>query len=119
RAVVDGAGVQLHCRPRRFGKTLNLSTLRYFFDCQGEYRHLFEGLTIADDEEMTTRYQGKYPVITLSFKDVKMGSYTSTILGMGRLLYWEWRRHQHLEGRPDYDRKIILMREAAEAGEPR
>ncbi|MBE2209301.1 MAG: AAA family ATPase [Saprospiraceae bacterium] len=119
RSVLEGAKVQLHCRPRRFGKTLNLSTLRYFFDCQGEYRHLFEGLAIADDEEMTTRYQGKYPVITLSFKDVKMGSYTSAILGMGRLLYWEWRRHQHLEGRPDYDRKIILMREAVEAGEPR
>ncbi|MCU0376201.1 MAG: AAA family ATPase [Chitinophagaceae bacterium] len=35
RHLVEGAKVQLHCRPRRFGKTLNLSTLRYFFDCRG------------------------------------------------------------------------------------
>ena len=118
RAVWEGAKIQLHCRPRRFGKTLNLSTLRYFFDCQGDYRHLFKGLVVARDEEMM-HHQGKYPVITLSFKDVKGRDYASTALGMGRLLYWEWRRHQHLEGVPDYDRKINLMREAVEAGEPR
>jgi hypothetical protein len=118
RAVVDGAGVQLHCRPRRFGKTLNLSTLRYFFDRQGEYRHLFEGLAVTHDEEMM-QHQGKYPVITLSFKDVKGGDYASTALGMGRLLYREWRRHQYLDNTPEYDRKINLMREAVETGEPR
>ncbi len=36
RAIMEGPKVQLHCRPRRFGKTLNLSMLRYFFDCQRE-----------------------------------------------------------------------------------
>jgi hypothetical protein len=86
RAVLEGAKVQLHCRPRRFGKTLNLSTLRYFFDCQGDYGHLFQGLAVTQDEEMM-EHQGKYPVIALSFKDVKMGDYTSAMQALIQILY--------------------------------
>jgi len=118
REVVDGAGVQLHCRPRRFGKTLNLSTLRYFFDCQGEYRRLFEGLAIADDEEMMTRHQGKYPVIMLSFKDVKMGNYTSAMQALTTLLYDEWARHVSLAGIPAYDKQMARMEANIVTGQP-
>jgi len=117
RTVVEGAEIQLHCRPRRFGKTLNLSTLRYFFDCQGEYRHLFEGLAIANDEEMMTRHQGKYPVIELSFKDVKMGSYTSAMQAMTALLYEEWVRHTCLKGIAEYDDLVADMAAAVRVGE--
>ncbi|HRK81616.1 MAG TPA: AAA family ATPase [Saprospiraceae bacterium] len=116
RAVVEGAGVQLHCRPRRFGKTLNLSTLRYFFDCQGEYRHLFEGLAIAEDEEMMTLHQGKYPVIALSFKDVKMSTYTSAMQAMTSLLYEEWARHTCLKGIAEYDDLVADMAAAVRVG---
>lgn len=117
RAIIEGAAVQFHCRPRRFGKTLNLSTLRYFFDCQGEYRHLFEGLAIANDEEMMTRHQSKYPVIELSFKDVKMGSYTSAMQAMSQILYKEWARHTCLKGISTYDDQLTDMAAAVRTGE--
>ncbi|GJM63672.1 AAA family ATPase [Persicobacter diffluens] len=58
-------------RPRRFGKTLNMSMLSYFFDIDHakEYRPLFSGLAIEQSEEW--QHQGKYPVIFLTFKDLK------------------------------------------------
>lgn len=117
RTVVEGAEIQLHCRPRRFGKTLNLSTLRYFFDRQGDYRHLFDGLAIADDEEMMTRHQGKYPVITLSFKDVKMGNYTSAMQALTTLLYEEWARHSSLAGISEYDDHLANIAATVREGE--
>ena len=116
RSLIEGLKVQLHCRPRRFGKTLNLSTLRYFFDCQSEYRHLFDGLAIAADEEMMTLHQGKYPVIELSFKDVKAGNYTSALESMTKLLYKEWQRHSQLSGTPLYDKTIADMNENIRSG---
>ena len=61
-------------RPRRFGKTLNLSMLKYFYDIEGntENRKLFDELYISNSLAMSE--QGKYPVIFLSFKDVKADS---------------------------------------------
>ncbi|MEZ4986772.1 MAG: AAA family ATPase [Saprospiraceae bacterium] len=117
RGVVEGAGVQLHCRPRRFGKTLNLSLLRYFFDCRGDHRYLFDGLVVAQDEEMMTLHQGKYPVITLSFKDVKARSYTSAMQAMTTLLYNEWARHTCLENTPEYDSHLAEMASVVKTGE--
>ncbi|HEY4533107.1 MAG TPA: AAA family ATPase [Fusobacterium sp.] len=67
----DGAKVKLFTRPRRFGKTLNLSMLQYFWDIRNaeENRKLFQGLYIESSPYMAE--QGKYPVIFLSFKDIK------------------------------------------------
>lgn len=67
----DGAGVTLFTRPRRFGKTLNMSMLNYFFNLKNgeENRKLFENLYISESRWMDK--QGKYPVIYLSFKDIK------------------------------------------------
>ncbi len=118
REIVNGAGVQLLCRPRRFGKTLNLSTLRYFFDCQGNYRHLFDGLAIANDEEMMTLHQGKYPVIELSFKDVKMGDFPSAMHTLTQIIYEEWTRHSYLEGQPRYDKQLARMEKHLDATPP-
>lgn len=72
--VNDMTAVQLITRPRRFGKTLNLSMLKYFYDIEGntENRKLFDGLYISNSLAMSE--QGKYPVIFLSFKDVKADS---------------------------------------------
>ena len=67
----DGAGVTLFTRPRRFGKTLNMSMLNYFFNLKNkeENRKLFENLYISKSKYMNQ--QGGYPVIYLSFKDIK------------------------------------------------
>ena len=67
----DGAGVTLFTRPRRFGKTLNMSMLNYFFNLKNkeENRKLFENLYISKSKYMSQ--QGEYPVIYLSFKDIK------------------------------------------------
>ena len=67
----DGAKVTLFTRPRRFGKTLNMSMLNYFFNLKNkeENRKLFENLYISKSKYMSQ--QGKYPVIYLSFKDIK------------------------------------------------
>ena len=65
----DGSKVKLFTRPRRFGKTLNISMLRYFFDVKNkdENRKLFEGLNISKSEYFTE--QGNYPVISISFRN--------------------------------------------------
>ena len=69
--VKDGAKVKLFTRPRRFGKTLNMSMLKYFFDVEKkeENRKLFKDLYIEKTESI--KEQGQYPVIFLSLKDLK------------------------------------------------
>lgn len=61
--------VNLFTRPRRFGKTLTMSMLRYFFEI-GTDTKLFDGLYIAKNEKLCEAYLGKYPVISISIKDV-------------------------------------------------
>ncbi len=67
-------------RPRRFGKTLNLSMLRYFFDINhSENEALFKNLNIWQTENEIKEKQGKYPVIYLSFKDAKHRTWSDTL----------------------------------------
>ncbi len=63
------AYVNLFTRPRRFGKTLNMSMLQYFFET-GSDGTLFEGLEIAGEKELCDKYMGKFPVISISLKEV-------------------------------------------------
>ncbi len=67
----DGTKVKLFTRPRRFGKTLNMSMLKYFFDVEEveENRKLFSDLYIENSPVFTE--QGKYPVIFVSMKEIK------------------------------------------------
>ena len=69
--VKDGAKVKLFTRPRRFGKTLNMSMLKYFFDIKGaeENRKLFKDLYI--EKTASFKEQGQYPIVFLSLKDLK------------------------------------------------
>ena len=69
--INDGSEVKLFTRPRRFGKTLNMSTLKYFFDVENkeENKKLFKGLYIEKTDAF--KEQGQYPVIFLSLKDLK------------------------------------------------
>ena len=69
--IKDGSEVKLFARPRRFGKTLNMSMLKYFFDIENkeENKEIFKNLYIEKTE--TFKEQGQYPVIFLSLKDLK------------------------------------------------
>ena len=71
KIVKDGAEVKLFTRPRRFGKTLNMSTLKYFFDIKEKEknREFFKGLYIENSPVFSE--QGKYPVIFISMKEIK------------------------------------------------
>lgn len=78
--------VTLITRPRRFGKTLNLSMLEKFFSVQYANRHdLFQGLTIWDNEQFQN-LQGTYPVINLSFATVKEKNYEMTVSRINQIL---------------------------------
>ena len=68
--------VNLFTRPRRFGKSLNMSMLKYFFE-YGCDSGLFEGLDIMKEPELCEEYMGKYPVISISLKDVGARTYES------------------------------------------
>ena len=69
--IYDGSQVKLFTRPRRFGKTLNMSMLKYFFDIRNneENRKLFNGLDIENSKYIDE--QGKYPTILISLKGIK------------------------------------------------
>lgn len=76
--ILKEAEVILITRPRRFGKTLNMSMLRYFFakDVHGQpTQNLFNNLKVAQAGDIIQQHQGKYPVIFLSFKDIKESSF--------------------------------------------
>ena len=77
--LLDGADIKLLCRPRRFGKTLNMSTLRYFFDIENkeENRKLFNGLYIENSPMISE--QGKYPVIFFTMKDIRGNNFKEFI----------------------------------------
>jgi hypothetical protein len=69
--IEDGAEIILLPRPRSWGKTLNMTMLKYFFQkSEQSNRHLFKGLVVEQNEELM-EHQGKYPVIFLTLKDVK------------------------------------------------
>ncbi len=100
----NGSMVTLFTRPRRFGKTLNMSMLRYFFekpyeDIRGEtksYKHLFEGLKIMSAGERYTSEQGQYPVISLTLKSTKQPSFESAYAKLKRAIAGEFVRHEYL-----------------------
>lgn len=91
----DDGEIVLITRPRRFGKTLNMSMLKYFFDNKEENKELFKNLEIYNDEEMM-KYQGKYPVIYLSFRGCGASTAEETILSIKTELRAEVLRHSHI-----------------------
>ena len=79
-------------RPRRFGKTLNLSMLKYFFDVNEDAKDLFKGLKIENLPEF--ELQGKYPVIFLTFKDLKEPDFNSFLNQLSELIADLYKIHQ-------------------------
>ena len=94
--MTTSSKVVLLPRPRRFGKTLNLSMLRYFFEKQNEScAHLFEGLHIRHND-IFHQHQGRYPVIYLTFKDLKDTTWESLSRRLYRLIAAEIRRFEQI-----------------------
>ena len=95
--LLQGWGkVTLFTRPRRFGKTLNMSMLRSFFE-KGTDKTLFEGLYISGNKELCDEYMGKYPVIFLSFKGVDGLDFTTARRMLCAILKDELDRHYYLK----------------------
>lgn len=94
--LLDGWGkVNLFTRPRRFGKTLNMSMLRYFFEI-GADASLFDGLQIAKNKKLCEEYQEKYPVIFLSFKNVEGLTFADAQYRLAELIAGEAERFAFL-----------------------
>lgn len=68
----NGGMVNLFTRPRRFGKTLNMSMLEHFFSIERD-QSIFDGLEISKDTKLCEEYMGKYPVISISLKGINAG----------------------------------------------
>jgi hypothetical protein len=94
--IQDSTRVCLIPRPRRFGKTLNLSMLRYFFEkSASDTSYLFKNLNIWE-KELYRALQGKFPVIFLTLKDVKQPTFEQTFKSLNRVITKEFRRHRYL-----------------------
>ena len=115
----DSAGVTLFTRPRRFGKTLNMSMLNYFFNLKNkeENRKLFENLYISKSKYMDQ--QGEYPVIYLSFKDIKALNWEKCYYLTRRLITYLYNEFEFLREKlnkkdlSDFD-KVWLDEEGAD-----
>lgn len=93
----SGDKVTLITRPRRFGKTLNMSTLEQFFSLKYENRgELFEGLSIWQEEKYRT-LQGTYPVIALSFARVKETSFEATSYRIRKILMKQYKEYAFIQ----------------------
>jgi hypothetical protein len=107
--------VSLFTRPRRFGKTLNMDMLRVFFEISDEdTSRYFIDKKIWKCGTKYTEHQGRYPVIFLSFKDVKFDSWEATIAKIAELLQEEFGRHSELKSskrlerfEQEYYRKVL------------
>ncbi len=83
--LTNRAKVTLFTRPRRFGKTLNMSMLENFFKLGGD-KHLFDGLEISKGTALCDEFMGKYPVIFLSLKDLVFDNYETATCRMARIV---------------------------------
>lgn len=94
--LLNWSEVTLFTRPRRFGKTLNMSMLKSFFDI-GTDKALFDGLYISGNKELCDEYMGKYPVIFLSLKGVEGSSFDDARYMITELIGKEAERFRFLE----------------------
>ncbi len=117
--------VNLFIRPRRFGKTLNLSMLRYFFEDTGETKKneenklLFQGLKILEQGEEYTEHMGNYPVINLTLKSAKQPTFESAYSKLRKAIADEFQRHQYIleNGKINEEDKKLFRKIAGRKGE--
>ena len=94
--LLNWSEVTLFTRPRRFGKTLNMSMLKSFFEI-GTDKSLFDGLYISNNKALCDEYMGKYPVIFLSFKGVEGLEFASAKRMLCTIIEREIDRHYYLK----------------------
>lgn len=103
----DGAQVILLTRPRRFGKTLNMSMLKEFFSIEKDSKELFKDLKIMDTQY--SAYINKYPVIFFSFRDCK-GQKEELLILLKTEIFKEYKKYQFLREKLDsFDKKYFDM----------
>ena len=102
--IDNKSSVNLFTRPRRFGKTLNMSMLQYFFEdernrideSKKDNSHLFKNLNIMKAGEKYTKCMGQYPVINLSLKSAKQPNFELAYISLKRRIAEEYRRHDFI-----------------------
>ena len=96
--IIDNKSeVILVTRPRRFGKTLNMSMLKYYFDCRAkDSQELFKGLKIMSQEEKYTSKLGAYPVIYLTLKDAGIMNYEMMVMQLKTIMMELFYEHRNL-----------------------
>ena len=87
--------ITLITRPRRFGKTLNMSMLKCFFEI-GCKRELFDGLQISQERELCREYMGQFPVISISLKGIEGMKYQDAVAAVKNVLGMEAMRFSFL-----------------------
>ncbi|STO30812.1 Predicted AAA-ATPase [Fusobacterium necrogenes] len=114
--LIDKTEVKLFCRPRRFGKTLSMSTLRYFFDIKNkeENRKLFDGLYISNSPMMSE--QGKYPVIFITMKGIIGRNLEEVIKDIEVKIYELYNRYFFIEERLNPNAREVFNRLARKEG---
>lgn len=101
--------VNLFTRPRRFGKSLNMSMLKYFFDLNTD-KSIFDGLKISQERELCQEYMGKFPVISVSLKGIDAGNYETARAMAVKTVNEEASRMQYLlesEKLTPYDKELF------------
>ena len=112
----DWGEVNLFTRPRRFGKTLNMSMLKCFFEI-GTDKSLFDGLKIAENKELCAEYQGQFPVIFISLKSVDGLTFASAVAALRTLIGKEASRFQFLRDSDKLsDEEKALYRQLVQTG---
>ena len=108
--IDNSSGVILITRPRRFGKTLNMSMLKYYFDCTlKDSKELFNGLKIMNQGEEYTSKLGYYPVIYLTLKDAGLMTYEMMIMQLKTIMMELFYEHKELlEGEMSEGEKMIF-----------
>ena len=92
--------INLFTRPRRFGKSLNIDTLKTFFDIGADTSY-FEGLEIMQETGLREKYMGKFPVISITLKDVNGLTYGSAVKKLqGGSILGKQRQQSHHTGYP-------------------
>ena len=95
--LTSGGKNSLITRPRRFGKTLNFSMLRYFFDItEKENQYLFDGLKISKYYEKVAKYRNTHPVVTLSLKCAKQGNYEAALDNLCDEIKGQFKRYRYI-----------------------
>ncbi len=94
--IIDSKGkVNLFTRPRRFGKTLNISMLQHFFEnAKDDNEHLFKDLKIMSQGDKYISQMGQYPVINLSLKSAKQPTFELAYISIIRRIADEFRRYR-------------------------